>query len=58
MRIAGFEARRLTGADRQDMLSKIKAFIALAVGIGYECGAVVERCDGWRGIRGLAERSC
>ena len=38
--------------------TKNKAFIALAVGIGYERGAVVERCDGWRGIRGLAERSC
>src|SRR4051812_28180928 len=35
-----------------------KAFITLAVGIAYEGGAVGERRDGWRGFRGLAERSC
>jgi transposase len=37
---------------------KKMAFIALAVGIAYERGAVGERRDGWRGFRDLAERSC
>jgi hypothetical protein len=38
------------------MAGKKMAFIALAVGVVYACGAVEERRNGWRGFQGLAER--